>query len=312
MPEHDGGPEARSLTLRRWSQDWMTFCLANNNRETEICSKRSSLDSHLLPALGRLPLDRIRPADIEALKVTMRKKGRRPATVKRVMAHLRACLNYAVRCELLDRNPMVAVAQVKVSRADQKWTWLDFEEADRLIEAAREEGPVGYATIVLALRTGLRRGELCGLKWDAVDLDNARLEVRLTRTVVRKPTRIVEGPPKSGKDRVVGLTAMAVDALRVLPSRFAGGYVLTEPDGEPVHPDHLRRAQDRSLKRAEIGRHVRPHDLRHTWASHLASRGVPLAVIQQLGGWASYSMVLRYAHLSRESVVREVDVLEGG
>ena len=110
---------------------------------------------------------------------------------------------------------------------------------------------------------------------------------------------------------IVGLTPMAIAALRVVPSRFARGYVLTDEEGEPLFPDRIQPVQKRVLKRAGIDRHVRGHDLRHTWASHLAMKGVPLAVIQELGGWESYAMVRRYAHLSAESVVRTVDVLEG-
>ena len=312
LPDLDGEEDETSYTLSSWWDDWIIQGQADGNRPSDEGKKQSSLELHVLPVLGDVPVETIRPRDLEQIKVRMRRLGRKPATIQRVMSHVQCCLEAAVRVGLLERNPMTLVGRVKVAQADQKWTFLSAEETKALLHAALEEGPLWHAAYVLAVRTGMRRGELFGLRWEAVDLERGQLRVVLSRTEATRPNRVLEGPPKSGRGRAVGLTPGAVKALRELPSRFLNGYVLADEQGGPLHPGKIVPPYRRTLKRAGIERHVRFHDLRHTWASHMAMKGVPLAVIQELGGWSSYQMVRRYAHLSAESVVRHVDVLEDG
>ncbi len=310
LPEVGAEGEETSTNLSVCWKDWIEQGQADGNRVSDVGKKEASLELHILPALGDVPIEEIRPQQLERIKVRMRSLGRKPATIRQVMAPLHACFESAVRCQLLERNPMAAVRRVKVLQADQASTYLDFDETKAVLLAAAEEDPMWGVALRLALKAGLRRGELFGLKWGAVDLDQGWLRVVLTRTEVTRPSRIVEGPPKSGRGRAVGLTPTTVKLMRALPSRFLNGYVLADEQGGPLRPGKIVPPFRRTLKRAGIERHVRLHDLRHTWASHMAMRGVPLAVIQELGGWASYQMVRRYAHLSAESVVRHVDVLD--
>jgi len=330
---------AASSFLSAW---WLT-CRAHfeaKRRPTTVARYVTLWTQHIEPSLGRVRLDEIYPGRLAAFQDSLltkpipsrrkrklkkgeveQKRTLRPATVRQIMALLRRMLSLAVEREVLTRHPGKAVPQVQVGSAEQSWTFLDDAELTAYLKAAAAEPPGWHAYLVLALRAGLRRGELLGLRWSAVDLANRQVTVRTTRTRAQGGERgedgrkargqVVEGPTKSKKARVVGLTPTAAALLAALPSRFAAGYVLTEADGvSPLDPDRETPVHRRVLTRAGITRHVRPHDLRHTWASHLAMQGVPLAVIQQLGGWASYSMVLRYAHLSKEKVVHAVDVLD--
>jgi len=304
-----GELDRRKLTFESWWNDCREYARMRN-RPTTLARKENIVRVHLLPALGKLPLAAIRPADLERLQTGMLAKGLAPATVRQGMSVAGWMLRRAFRLGILDKNPLTAVEKVVIRSAEQGWTFLDFDECDRYLREAEQEGPVWYAMLLMAVRTGLRRGELYGLRWADLALDRKQVQVKNTRTRVCGTRAIVEGPPKSGKGRVVGLPPMLVAALRKLPSRFRGGYVFTDEEGLELSPDAERKVHARVMRRTGLERHIRFHDLRHTWASHLAMRGVPLAVLQQLGGWSCYAMVQRYAHLSRESVVSAVNVLE--
>jgi integrase len=325
------------VEARRRADDfgsWWTSCLDHARvhcRASTVARKIQIGETHLIPAFGPLRLRQITPALVDHLQTRLLGEGLKPATVMRVREELHWCLERAIRLGQLVVNPLVRVDAPKVRQAEQEWTFLSDDELAAYEKAAEAEHPTWRALLLAAVRTGLRDGELCGLQWSSVDLERRVLTVTTSRTKLSgkrsKPSggdlggdlggdsgggRVVEGPPKSGRGRAVGISPQLLALLRELPSRFAGGYVFLDPrTGGPISPDQVRHPHLRVLTRAGIARHVRPHDLRHTWASHMAMRGAPLAKIQKLGGWSDYRMVLRYAHLSTESVVDQVDVLDG-
>ena len=158
----------------------------------------------------------------------------------------------------------------------------------------------------MALKTGLRQGELIGLQWADLDLSRGVLNVR------RAIWRGVEGLPKGGRERTLELPASAVDALKG-HRHLRGRFVFCQDDGQPLTAGKMESPLRRTLKRAGITREagrVGWHDLRHTYASHLAMRGVPLKVIQELMGHATIEMTERYAHLSPDTRREAVSVLD--
>jgi integrase len=298
---------AQPGTLRAW---WLG-CLEwsrQHSRPKTYATKLAIGRLHLLPQLGDLPLHALSPAVLDSWQTKLLAEGLGASTVSRIRAELHWALARAVQLEVIGRNALERTIAPKIQQADQTWTYLDRAELDAYLVALAEEPEPWASMLLLSVDAGLRVGEQLGLRWSDVDLERGQIVVRNTRTVAGAEG-VVEGPPKSGRDRVVGLTDRLRARLRELGSRFRGSYVLLD-QGEPVHPDQPRYPHRRTLARAGITRHVRYHDLRHTWASHLAMRGVPLAHLQQLGGWSDYRMVQRYAHLSTESVVDQVKLLE--
>ena len=179
------------------------------------------------------------------------------------------------------------------------------EEADALVDAA----PDWLAPfLVAAFETGGRRGELCGLMWNDLDLEAGSL--RFTGT-------------KSGKDRHVRLSAKLRDTLKALPSRFEGGRVFLR-DGEPLKARRVTEAVNELVRSeaVDLRRIVRDadgterkvwfrlHDCRHTFASWLLQSGVPLAVVQKLLGHQSAEMTARYAHLSPQNTRDAIGALD--
>ena len=186
---------------------------------------------------------------------------------------------------------------------------LSAEEARRLLEAACADRL--EALYVLAVTTGMRRGELLGLKWSDVDLKNATVSVRRTLTRTGNGKHLALGDPKNKKSRrTIRLTSHAVEALRehlekqlremeVLGDCYHDeGLVFTTKIGTPINPSNLRqRSLAPLLKRAGLP-HIRFHDLRHTCATLLFSKSVHPKFVQELLGHASIAITLdTYSHV---------------
>ena len=154
----------------------------------------------------------------------------------------------------------------------------------------------------MALHTGLRRGELIALQWDAVDLVAGRLLVK------RNVWRGHFGTPKGGRSREVPLNAVALQALKA-HGHLRGAFVFCDATGAYLKNDTCRNAILRASKRAGL-RPIGWHTLRHSFASHLVARGVPLKAVQELLGHATIDMTMRYAHLSPDVKKDAVRALE--
>ncbi|RKH64287.1 tyrosine-type recombinase/integrase [Corallococcus aberystwythensis] len=318
--QHEPG---RILTFGEFVPRFITYS-ENNNKYSSVVTKRQILDDHLLPAFANTPLDAIGPAEIEDFKAAMRKKpagipGRKDApskdalrkrkgaggkllslkSINNVLTVLHKLLALAQEQGVLQHVPRVKLFKT----AKPAFDFLSFEETERLIDAAE---PEWRTLILLSLKTGLRHGELIGLQWGDLDLPRGKLQVR------RSIWQGVTGLPKGGRERTVDLPVSAVDALKG-HRHLRGPYVFCQPDGQPLTASMTEHRLTRAVGRAAITREqgaITWHDLRHTYGSHLAMRGVPLKVIQELMGHAAIDMTMRYAHLSpeaRESAVQALD-----
>ncbi|MFB1484200.1 tyrosine-type recombinase/integrase [Corallococcus sp. RDP092CA] len=315
--------EEAPLTMMNFTQRFLTYS-DNNNKYSTVVSKQQILRDHILPFFGEMALDAIGPAEIEDFKAVMKKKaprrgrlsenpskralrrrtGSKPKTlslktINNALAVLGKLLNLAKEQGVLANAPDMKLFKLKKPDFD----FLSFEEVEQLIDSA---APQDVALLTTAPKTGLRQGELIGLQWPDIDFVRAKLHVK--RTVWRG----VEGPPKGGSTRTVDLPESVVDALKA-HRHLRGPYVFCEENGERLTPGKMRAPLRRALRAAGITREVGRigwHDLRHTYGSHLAMKGVPLRVIQELMGHATLSMTERYAHLSPDIKREAVKVLD--
>lgn len=156
--------------------------------------------------------------------------------------------------------------------------------------------------LLVAMRTGMRLGELRGLRWGDVDFLNSRIHLR------QSLTRKQFGPPKSGKSREIPLSPETLKALKS-QRHLRGDLVFCRDDGQPQSRDQWNEVLWRSCRLAGV-RKIGWHVLRHTFASHLAIRGVSLRAIQKLLGHSTIQMTERYAHLCpsvRRDAVLQLD-----
>lgn len=270
--------------------------------------------------LGDKALNEITLGDAESYRLDRKTENKAATTINREMATLKAALQRAVDWDLLPANPLVKLKPLKTDRRGVV-RYLDDKESKRLQQAlkARDERKReerisanawrterGYELlpalgtycdsltpmVVIALNTGLRRGELWNLAWGDVDLKRSMLTVR------------GEGA-KSGQTRHIPLNDAAVVALQTHKG---------DPTPLPSLPVFGRHEVKTSfagvLKAAKI-ENFRWHDLRHTFASRLVSAGVPLNTVRELMGHASLDMTLIYAHLAPDNLRAAVDLLGG-
>jgi integrase len=227
------------------------------------------------------------------------------STVQKIHHVLHKALGQAVKWNLIPRNPSESVKAPTPTPKEMRP--LSATEARTLLETAT--GDRLEALYVLAIHTGMRRGELLGLKWADVDLENATIRVR--QTLTRKGTGHVLGEPKTKKSRrTVRLTQKAVEALRSHGARQAEekprvgslyqdhNLVFAGNNGGLINPSNLRQRSFKPLLKRSGQPQITFNDLRHTCASLLFQRNVHPKFVQDLLGHASVAITLdTYSHM---------------
>jgi integrase len=291
------GKEVKEVpTLEAFQARFLDYSEVNNKPST-VYAKRWVLREHLVPAFGKRRLDEIGPADIEAYKARKLKDGQAAKSVNNHLCVLRKLLNLAVEWGELSHAPRVK--QLRVAHGD--FQFLTFEETPRFLRAA---APEWKAFVTIALKTGLRVGELLALRWEDLDLVVGRLVVR--RTLWRDQ----EGTPKGGRTREVPLSDEAIAVLKA-HRHLKGPYVFCEADGTRLTHSRVKDVVPWACSKAGLAKRLTTHDLRHTFASHLVMRGVALKAVQELLGHATIDMTMRYAHLSPDVKRDAVRLLDG-
>ncbi|MGA2450479.1 MAG: site-specific integrase [Polyangiaceae bacterium] len=221
------------------------------------------------------------------------REGKAPKSINNYLTIPRKMLSVEVEWEIIKVVPKVKWLKTPPTKFD----FLSFEEADRLVTAA---DPEWRTMIVVALKTGLRLGELIALAWDDVDLVAGRIVV--SRNVARGEMTT----PKSGKAREIPLSNDALVALKS-HRHLRGKSVFCQHDGTMLPKGATKHPLLRACKRAGL-RPIGWHVLRHTFASHLVMKGAAIKAVQELLGHSK--MTERYAHLSpdvRRDAVRLLD-----
>jgi integrase len=295
--QHGGVDPGRITTgqyLDRWLDHVRTLISPSSHK-----TYRTMLRAYAVPALGSIQLAKLRPAAIANLYATVALAPKSVALLHRVLSQ---ALRQAVRWQMLPTNPAAAVAPPRIER--KRMTVLDPDGAHRLLEIARPTEL--YMPILLAIMTGMRRGEIVALRWSAINLDLGQLSVVASMEQVGSVTR--EKPPKSGRARTVALPALVVEELRRhritqaesllrLGVRQSDAmHVCSRHDGLSWRPDTLTVVFGRLVRTAGLPR-VRFHGLRHAHASHLLAANIHPKVVQERLGHASIALTLDlYSH----------------
>ena len=302
------------MTLGDYLHAWLDGLDTTGRRETTIEGYRKKILRYVLPnEITKLPLQAVTAADLDKLYSVLVTRGGRGGgklslrTVRHVHTIVGKALSDAERQDMLPRNPArraqppSAAAGALAGSED-----VDAGAARRFLAATAGHYHAGLFRV--AAMTGLRRGELCGLRWSDLDLDAKRLVVRHTITTVNH--RIVEGNVKTARSRrSVDLDAETVRLLgahraRQLEERMLVGaayqdrdLVFARPDGDPWNPDSLGRAFERAVARLDLPR-IRLHDLRHSHAVHLLAAGQNPRLVSERLGHASVGFTLDvYGHV---------------
>ena len=309
--DHGIDEPVSKLTVGAWLERWLSDSEPHNALKTQ----RTNADivrRHLIPVLGNVPLTKLKPVHVQSyLSGAMRNgrlDGKGGLSAKSAHRHyqvLHAALHRAVRLEVIARNPADAVELPRVER--KQFRALTPAEVRTVYGAAdaTTHGPL----VRLAVLTGLRQGELLGLRWSDVDLGSAVLSVQQTlQAVPGKGISFRDAKTRSSR-RNVALSADTCAALRMqrgnqLSDRLAvgmhyedRGLVFQTPLGTPMDPSNVRRAWRSIVKKANIG-HIRFHDLRHSHASLMLAAGTNIKIVSERLGHASTAITGDiYAHV---------------
>jgi integrase len=316
--------EPAKLTVAQYLDQWL-----RDYAEPRVAAKtferyEEIIERHLVPALGHHRLDKLQPLHIQAYYSSALRGGRLDGkgglSAQTVLHHhrlLRQALHQAVRWQLLMRNPADAVEPPRPRRREMQA--LDDDQVARLLEAAKMTN--NYIPVLIAVTTGLRRGEVLALRWQDVDLDKGTLAVRQTLQQTKAGLAFKE--PKSQKSRrVVALPPILVEELRkhrtaqgkqrltLGPAYQDHDLVCPQDDGAPRSPNALSCAFRDLVSRVEVPR-VRLHDQRHTHATQLLKHGVHPKVVSERLGHANIGITLDvYSHVlpgMQEDAARRVD-----
>jgi integrase len=305
--------EPSKVTLEQWVRDKWLPSMRTQVKPSTWDSYARNFELHLLPRLGHRPMRELTAALLNATYGELLESGRRngdggglsPKTVRYLHATLHKALADAVDAGLLGTNPADRARPPKPSKAGPAelrfWTP---EQLRRFLDSVA--GTRLEAAWHLAAMTGMRRGEVLGLRWADIDFDAARLTVR--HTIISVAYEIRSSTPKTHQARVIDLDPGTVERLRAQRGRQQadrdewgadyqdGDLVFCREDGSPLHPDMFSQSFERAIAKTDLPR-IRLHDLRHTHATIALGAGVPVKVISERLGHESPAFTMKqYAH----------------
>jgi integrase len=305
------------LRVGGYLEEWLASTEPSVKPSTWLRYKQL-LRLHAIPVLGHLPMTRLEARHIQRLYADLLGQGQAPSSVRQLHAVLRRAMGQATKWGAVPRNVVALVTPPRVPRHEV--APLTADQARALLEAA--QGERLEALYVLALSSGMRLGELLGLRWRDVDLEAGTLQVR--QILVRMPSGLRFGEPKTKRSRRrIALSVGTRDALRHHRARQAAerlriGPVWEDHDlgfaneiGKPLDAGNLlRRDYWRALAKAGIPR-CRFHDLRHTCATLLLQQGVHAKVVSELLGHSSIGMTLDiYSHVIPDMQQQAVSAMD--
>ena len=313
--EYRETPQHR-LTLSQWLESWMDTIVRPNRAGTTVYAYQKMIDNHIDPALGHIPLLKLAPKDIQSYYARMQREcGLCSNTLRRHHDMLSSCLRAAVKQDMLRTSPMDRVEAPRPVQYE-----ADFyrpEELKRLYELL--EGHYLELPAHLAGSLGLRREELCGLKWESVNFQRRLIAIREARTAFG--ATIVQ---KETKNRSSMRTLYMTEGIRRLLLRerarqkkalsAPAEYVVLNPKGEPWSPNALSLSFTRFVRGHDLPR-VTLHGLRHSFATIASFQGASLFDIGKALGHSTPATTGRiYTHLidrtHEDTLLKVSDALE--
>ena len=293
----DDKPEqtAKHQSFRKFAWFWFQTHVRVHNKPSMVAKVKGTLTTKLIPQFGRTPIDKITTLQVEKYKSMQAKKGLANKTINNELSILRKCLRDAKRWHDLDSMPEITMLKLPPTH----YKFLREEECSRLLAGL---SGTWFEIVYVGLKTGLRRGELQGLRWQDIDFDNQTLTVRYGWCSVKQALL----SPKGNRSRTIPLTN---DVITMLSQRKQSTGFVFAVDGKVFEPKALGARLAIASKRAGLDK-VTLHVLRHSYASQLAMKGVSIAVIQRLLGHTDIKVTMRYAHLSQDSLNKAIQHIQ--
>ena len=297
-------------TVGQWMDIWFEHYAKVKVRPSSHQTYRGYIDNHIKPSIGKIPLEKLTSLELQKLykklltsgrvdRIESKKqsKGLSPKTVRNIHQIIASAVKLAKEQKIIASDPTEGCALPKLEHREMKT--LPVEQLQSFLREARDSGV--FELYYLELATGLRRGELLGLKWEDIDLERGDLRVR--RQIARINGEVVEAPLKTKNAyRTLPLAEDTIGVLEAQKKKTGNSpWVFPSPTGGPISPDSVLHKLHRVLKRAGLPR-VRFHDLRHTFATLALQSGVDVKTVSGMLGHFSAGFTLdTYAHVTTAS-----------
>jgi len=304
-------------TLAAWLAEWLNDVKAHDGTRASTQRRyREVFNTHLGPGLGKIRLDRLNARDVQRF-LTMLRGRLAPATIIKIHGVLRAALSDAERLDLVPRNVAKSAKPPSLGRLERRA--LTPVEAKSLLGELVGDRLEGL--FVVAIATGLRRGEVLGLRWSDVDLAGGTLYVR--RTLQRVDGGLQFVPPKTHRSaRPIPLPGIARSALEVhrarqVKERVAAKELWEDEDlvfantiGKPMEPRNVNRRFEKARTAAGL-EWLRLHDLRHSFATFLLDQGQELRTVMDLLGHSTIRLTAdTYGHVLPRTARSAADAID--
>ena len=287
-------------------------------RPSTFKTSQGFLKNHIKPQLGKIPLNDLTTLHlqqfykkllaegrVERIEAQKQPKGLSAKTVRNIHQIISSALKLAIEQRLIARNPADGCALPKAERKEMQT--LPIEQPTSFLREAKDSGV--FALYYIDLTTGLRRGELLGLKWSDIDLEKG--DLRVQRQIGRIDGKIIEMPLKTKNAyRTLPLSADAISVLKMQKCKVGNSeWVFPSPTGGPMSPDSVLHMLHRVLKRAGLPK-VRFHDLRHTFATMALQNGVDVKTVSSMLGHYSAGFTLdTYAHVTTDAQLKAAQAM---
>jgi len=328
-PDEEALKKVSDITLGEWLDTWMTEYKKNSIRSTTYTGYHNAIEGHIRPGLGNMKLQKIRPEhiqkllnDISAGKYT--KTPLAPWTVLKAKAVLSGAFEQAIRNQIVPYNPVRATVPPKLEQKEIRV--LTEDEQKQFMSAVK--GHRLEALYLLALATGMRRGELLALTWDNVDFDNNTISVKasVSRAMdydLGKSTLVKNDPKtKSGRRQVPILASMIPilkehkerqnEEIREAGSAWVDNNLLFPSNvGTFTEPRRVNTTMDKITDAAGLP-HFTFHSLRHTVATRMLEANISPKIVQDILGHADVTLTLNtYSHVIGTTAHEHMAKLDG-
>ena len=300
-----GIEDIQTIDFQTYSTEWLEMKKYQGLEPRTLDSYRPVIYKYLIPCLGKIKLERIRPSHAQKLIQYGRKAGTGTLRINYVLRILKQMLNDGVKLNYLLRNPLTGLKPLKMRPKSLSY-WMPSQINQFLV---RNKDDPHYFIYVLALNTGLRRGELLGLCWDKVNLEKRRIEISRIRDRYG-----LKDTTKTGLIRYIPLNNTAWEALNKLSNnKHHHQFVFALEGGALPEITHFSsRCFQKAVERAEVPR-IRFHDLRTTYASNFVMAGGDIFALSKLLGHTSVEMTAKkYAALHPTFMKEVVHTVEFG
>lgn len=295
--------EPSKLLVKDFLYEW--FKLKKTTISHQTCQVYDRiLEIHIIPSLGTMKLIDLKTIHIQSYINTLHEKGYAPETIKKFFNIIRNALAHALDMELISSNSANKVKLPSISRKTNMAIW-DKDQVNQFLNVAK--GNRYFIMYHLALMTGMRQGEILGLRWK--DIDFTQNVIRISQTLSHDGKRFLEGAKSKASIRTIALPETTIKVLcehkeiiAMEKEDFGEGYcdydlVVCTPIGSQLIPSNIRKAFNRLIEKAEVPK-IRFHDMRHTHATLLLAQGINVKVISERLGHSNIKITLdTYSHI---------------